>query len=789
MKLRRKKSAKKILTKKRIFLLGGLVVFFIWLFCLPSPLFDEPISTVVNSREGNLLGARIATDEQWRFPEMDSVPHRFKLSILEFEDAHFYQHPGFNPVSMGKAFYNNITSKNRRGGSTITQQVIRLAHKNPKRTYWEKIVETFQSTRLEVKYSKEKILQTYASHAPFGSNVVGLPAASWRYFGIPPEELSWSQAASLAVLPNAPSLIFPGKNEKELQRKRDALLEKLFSKKHIDETTYQLALAEPLPLKPHPLPDLSPHFTERIRKEKHQNIFNSTIQYNLQRKINAIVAQNHLFLKQNQIHNIAVLVLDVDSREVLGYVGNTPTTFEHHNFVDIIQKPRSTGSVLKPFLYTAMLDAGEILPKTLVRDVPTSIDGYMPRNFNKNFSGLVAADEALIQSLNVPFVNMLKSYGLERFDKSLKRIQQKHINKPAEYYGLPLILGGAESSLWDVTKAYAGMASILNHYQETSSEYFTDEFSQPIYSLNSSFDLGEKSTHAPVFGAGSIFHSLNSLRNVNRPLADSNWELFDNSQPIAWKTGTSYGFKDAWAVGTTSKYAIGVWVGNASGEGRPGLVGIEAAAPILFEVLAELPSSSWFEVPYDDMAEVEICQKSGHLAGLYCEEINKTYISKKGIKTASCPYHQRVFLDQTESYQVNSSCYELSEMLAKNWFILPPVEEFYYRQQNPNYRILPEFKQNCLQGGEKLMAFIYPKKNESVILPKDFDEELNDVVFKLAHRGGNTKVYWYLNEIYLGQTEEFHEISVTPKPGKYLLKAIDQEGNEIQERIEIKMNL
>jgi len=765
---------------------GILLLLLIWLFCLPAKLFEVPTSTVVNSREGHLLGARIAEDEQWRFPEMDSIPYRFEQSILLFEDEYFYQHPGFNPVSTAKAFWHNLTTDKRRGGSTITQQVMRLAHKNNKRTYWEKFIETFQATRLETKYSKEKILKLYASHAPFGSNVVGLPAASWRYFGIPPEDLSWGQTAALAVLPNAPSLIFPGKNESALKAKRDNLLKKLFTKKIIDQTTYELAIAEPLPDKPLKLPDLAPHFTEKIRKKQPKVIFTSSLNYHLQRKINQIVNAHYQVFKTNQIHNMAVLVLDVDSRKVLAYVGNTDSGIENNSFVDIISKPRSTGSVLKPFLYAAMLDAGDILPKTLVRDVPTNIDGYTPKNYQKNYSGVVPANMALTKSLNVPFVGMLKEYGLDRFTRLIDKTNQKHIDKPAEYYGLPMIVGGAESSLWDVTKAYAGMASILNNYQNSSSEYFSNEFVNPVYAANSEVDIGKIHHSAPVYGAGAVYQTLLALRDLNRPIGDANWEVFDSAQPIAWKTGTSYGFKDAWAVGTTPDYVIGVWVGNADGEGRPGLVGIEAAAPVFFDVLTALPKSNWFSRPFDDMMQADICKQSGQLAGVYCDDVSEQWIPRKGQKTKTCQYHHRVFLNQTEQYQVNSSCYPLAEIVVKNWFSLPPVEEYYYKQQHPNYKTLPPYRSDCLQDGQQLMAFIYPKPNESVILPKDFDEEVNDVIFKLAHRGNTSKIYWYLNETYLGQTDEFHEISVKPSPGDYILTVIDQEGNEIRERIQVK---
>src|SRR5699024_4988301 len=273
------------------------------------------------SSDDHLLGARISADGQWRFPETDSVPNRFKQAILHFEDEHFYSHFGLNPVSTAKAFWNNLTTDKRRGGSTISQQVIRLANKNPKRTYWEKLIESFQATRLESKYSKEEILNFYTSHAPFGSNVVGLSAASWRYFGISSDQLTWGQAASLAVLPNAPSLIYPGKNDELLKQKRDALLEKLYQKNIIDETTAELAKEEDLPGKPLTLPDISPHFTERIRKEQPGVNFVSTIDFQLQQKANSIVKNHYQSLKQNHIHNMAVLILDNKTRQILAYIG------------------------------------------------------------------------------------------------------------------------------------------------------------------------------------------------------------------------------------------------------------------------------------------------------------------------------------------------------------------------------------------------------------------------------------------------------------------------------------
>lgn len=764
-------------------MLLGLIL--VWLFCLPRPLFEDPTSTVVESREGMMLGARIADDGQWRFPKMDSVPYRFEQSILMFEDEYFYRHPGFNPVSMGKAIWQNLTTDTRRGGSTLTQQVIRLSRKNKGRTYGEKLIEVFLSTRLEAGYSKDEILAFYASHAPFGGNVVGLETASWRYFGIPASELSWGQAAALAVLPNAPSLIFPGKNEERFREKRDRLLSKLFRKGTIDSTTYDLALEERLPGKPVPLPQVAFHFSEKIKKEHPGKRVVTTVDYYLQQKLNRITREHHLQLKQNEINNLAVLVLDVESREVLAYVGNAPTSEENNNYVDVIDKARSTGSILKPFLYASALDDGALLPNTLVTDVPTVINGYSPKNFNNRFNGAVPASEALTRSLNIPAVRLLRSYGLQRFHKRLGEFNFNQINRPANYYGLSLILGGAESSLWEITSAYAGLASTVNYFNTSSSEYRETEFPEPSVVMSEAVYFGRKQNKPPVINAGAIYKTLEALQNVNRPEGEENWQFFNHAQPIAWKTGTSFGFKDAWAVGVTPRYALGVWVGNADGEGRPGLTGIQAAAPVLFDVLHTLPASDWFDIPYDELIAAEICQKSGALAGVFCDERAEEYIPKNGISSKACSYHRKIFLSNSETQQVNSSCYPLANMVQKNWFALPPIQEYYYAPLHPEYKPLPPFKNECLRPGEELMEFIFPKYDETIVLAKDFDSAVNEVVLQLAHRNPDSKVYWYLDSNFLGMTETFHELALQPLPGSYLLTAVDHNGNEVKQQITI----
>ena len=457
-------------------------ILFIWFyFCLPKPLFQIPTSTVIESYDGKLLGAKIADDEQWRFPATDSVSYKFEQCLLNFEDQYFYNHIGFNPISMWNAVIQN-SKANRvvRGGSTLTQQVIRLSRKGKKRTYFEKLIELILATRLEFNKSKKEILNLYASHAPFGGNVVGIDMAAWRYFGAPSNKLSWAENATLAVLPNAPSLIYPGKNQQRLLEKRNRLLKKLLSKNKIDTLTYELSIKESLPQKPFNLPQIAPHLLDFISKKNKGNRIQTTINYSLQKQINNIVKRNYNILSQNEIRNMAVLVMDIKTREVKSYVGNTPTTKAHQKDVDIIQSGRSTGSVLKPLLYSAMMDKGELLPEELVPDIPTVIAGYAPKNFSETYNGAVPANKALARSLNIPAVRLLQKYGLQRFSDEITAFKIRNIKYSADHYGLSLILGGAEASLWDLCKTYAGLAGTLNHYTNSSSEYFTNEFIEPI---------------------------------------------------------------------------------------------------------------------------------------------------------------------------------------------------------------------------------------------------------------------------------------------------------------------
>ncbi|WP_372755824.1 penicillin-binding protein 1C [Labilibaculum sp.] len=775
-------------TKKcRIFLLAFLFVVLGFYFSLPAKLFHDPTSTILFSREGKLLGARIAKDGQWRFPESETVPEKFEKALLCFEDQYFYYHPGVNLIAMGRAIVQNIKAgRVVSGGSTLSMQLIRISRKGKERTVYQKAIEIVKAFRLELGYSKKEILALYASHAPFGGNVVGLDAAAWRFFGQKADDLSWAEAATLAVLPNAPSLIYPGKNSEKLLVKRNRLLDRLMGKGSIDSTTCELAKLEDLPSKVHVLPMLAPHLLDQANSDFQGERIISSIDYRLQIQANAIVRKYQANLEANQIHNIAVLVLDVETGESIAYIGNTAANGkgDNGNQVDVIRAPRSTGSVLKPLLFASMLNSGEILPNTLIADIPTQIAGYSPKNFNLRYDGAVPAHEALSRSLNVPSVRMLRTHGVERFHHMLKNLGLSTLNRPAGHYGLSLILGGAEGELWDLCGIYADLARTLNHFNESKS-YFSNNIRKPFYRLKDSLPKGKKESNS-ILSAGSIYQTFDALLEVNRPDGESGWKSFSSSRKVAWKTGTSFGFRDAWAIGTTPNYVVGVWVGNADGEGRPDLTGVGAAAPIMFDVFNVLPTQKWFDIPYSELESVEVCRQSGCRAGKWCETVDTMLVCKAGLESKSCPYHRLIHLDASKRFQVNSNCESVGNMVHESWFVLPPAMEWYYKKRNPLYQTLPPFRDDCKGNyGHQVMELIYPKNNDQLFIPIELDGMLGKLVFEIAHHDPQAEVFWHLDGNFIGSTVFLHQMELCPDEGEHELTFVDEQGNTLSKKFAI----
>ena len=755
-------------------------------FCLPRPLFKSPTSFVINDDAGQLLGASIASDGQWRFPYNDSVTVKFRQCIIAFEDKRFLHHPGFDPLAFSRAIKQNLRSKKvTSGGSTLTMQVIRLATHH-KRTIFNKIGEIFMALRLECGYSKSQIMAMYASNAPFGSNVIGLDAASWRYFGRGPDKLSWGEMAALAVLPNSPSLVHPGKNRQILLTKRNLLLNRLYKQGVIDSTTAKLAEFEPVPEKPIPLPQMAPHLLQRFKADNQNSAgaltrINSTIKSSLQQQVTDILELHHQVLKANDINNIAAIVLDVETGATLAYAGNIshredPTM---ESDVDVVGAPRSPGSTLKPLLYASMLHDGLILPNSLIPDVPTQISGYHPENFDLSYDGAVPASNALSRSLNVPAVKMLQQYKYERFYDMMHKVGVTTLTQPADHYGLSLILGGGENTLWELTGIYADMARVMNHYEKYNSKYDAADYHHPVYTLQQKpVPVLERNG---LLDAGSIWYTLQAMEEVMRPGEEMLWQQFSSTQRIAWKTGTSFGFRDGWAIGITPKYVVGVWVGNTDGEGRAGLTGINTAAPALFEIFRLLPAArDWFTMPISEMVKLSVCKQSGYRAGQYCTDIADEWVPRSGLKAPACPWHRLVHLSPDGKYQVTGSCELPENIMNKGWFVLPPSMEYYYKAKNYQYHVLPPFKPGCGEADYgNPMELIYPKDNARIYIPLEVDGKRGKVIFNAAHRQPGIKIFWHLDNRYVGETTTFHQLALSPDAGKHKLTLVDAEGNTL----------
>ncbi|NDV60640.1 penicillin-binding protein 1C [Bacteroides sp. 519] len=744
-----------------------IAILLIWyIFCLPRNLFDVPYSTVVTDRNGELLGARIAEDGQWRFPSRKSVPDKLKTCIIEFEDNYYRWHWGVNPLAIGRATIQNI-KKGRvvSGGSTITMQTIRLS-RGKDRTWYEKIIEMILATRLEFRYSKNEILALYTSHAPYGGNVVGLDAAAWRYFGHDADQLSWAEAATLAVLPNAPSAIHLSKSRDALLKKRNKLLEKLCKNGTIDTLTYELALNEELPDEPLPLPQTAPHLVDYYFASRKGLESVTTIDKSVQTQIEQLLTRWNSEFSRSDIRNLAALVIDVRTNEVVAYCGNVSFADKRAGSqVDIIRSPRSTGSILKPFLYYIMLNEGEILPNTLLPDIPLNINGFAPQNFNLQFEGAVPASQAIARSLNIPTVNMLRQHGVPKFHSFLKQMGLSTLNRTSSHYGLSLILGGGEATLWEVTAAYAQMGRALLGKQRSRTSLLLSKTDNPQI-------LPE------IFTPGAVWQTFQSIKEVNRP-EEIDWRIIPSMQTIAWKTGTSYGFRDAWAVGVTPRYAVGVWVGNATGEGKPGLVGARTAGPVMFDIFNILPSSQWFDTPYSEFTETVVCKQSGHLKGRFCEDTDTVMVVPNGLRTVACPYHHQVNLTADEKFRVYENCIGQEATIQRNWLTLPPAWEWYYKQHHAEYKTLPPFKIGCGEDTHNPMQFIYPQMNAQVYLPKQLDGSQGQMTFELVHSHSNAVVYWHLDDEYITATEDFHKITILPSEGKHSMTVVDDEGNTL----------
>lgn len=719
-------------------------ILLLWLFCLPRQLFNDiPYSTVVTAKNGELLGARVADDGQWRFPPCDSLPDKFARAVIEYEDRSFYSHCGISFRGLARAMKQNISNgRIVSGGSTISMQTIRL-HRRGDRNICEKIIEMFMATRLELRYSKEEILRMYASHAPFGGNVVGIDAAVWRYLGNNGNDMSWAEAATLAVLQNAPSTIHPDKNRDKLLAKRNRLLRRLHDKGELTTDEYGLAIDEPLIGKPFPIPQIAPHLVEHYNKTKHGMMSTTDIDFSLQIRMENLLSRWREELSMSGINDLSAVVAEVSTGNIIAYCGNADiSTDRSGKWVDVAQSPRSSGSILKPLLYCAAIQEGLILENTILPDIPTDFGGFAPKNFDGSFCGVVSASQALSLSLNVPNVWLLKEYGVSRFATLLQKCGFSTLTQSPDHYGLSLILGGAEVSLIDVVNCYARIAG------------FRKDF--------------------PLNDSIAIYSMLNTMREVNRP-DQLDWSRVNSVQQIAWKTGTSYGARDGWAIGITPQYVVGVWTGNADGSGIADLTGARSAGPVMFDVFNLLPTCKWFDSP-EGGKEESVCVHSGQLAGKYCKETTLQKVSPNAIKSQRCKYCVEMPISVDGKRRVTNGA---EESVMTSYFMLPPIHKYYYKQSHADY-IEPPIDKGVHESN---LRFIYPKEGAVITLPHKADGNQSLLQCRAVHSNPSAELFWHLDNHYIESTSDIHQIQIAPLPGVHKLTIYDNSG--LQKTIEI----
>lgn len=754
------------------FFLILVISFFIYLFLpLPVDLKERYESPVLISEDGNVLWFSVNEYGHYKYSNNSELPYKIKTATLLYEDEFFYYHPGFNPISIAKAIVHNLKGKKIRGASTITMQCARLYLGNPNRTFLQKIRELFLALKLEWKWSKKEILRWYLNNAPYGKNFIGYYAASLAYFGKNPENLSWAEAATLSVIPQNPSGYYPGKNHALLIKKRNQLLYKLYCKGIIGRDEWMESLMEKLPLSHEKFPLYTPHLYDYLKKtENAHGTINTFIKFSLQNKVQSIVNQYIERYSVNEVRNISAIVVEAESGKVRAYVGNGDFNIKNPNFwIDHNAKFRSSGSTLKPLLFALALEKKIIYPGSWLSDVPEYFGNYDPGNAGGSFDGVVPASDALARSLNVPFVELIRETGIPVFIEKLKHCGIKSINKPSEHYGLSVILGAAEVSPNQLTLAYVNM---LNASQNKKIQ-----FNDLIFSENQNRKRVIRNEN--VFDPGAAYAALTSMKEFRYHKFHSE---FFNDKNIYYKTGTSYGYRDAWAVGTNGKYVVCVWVGNADGEGRSGLTGKDYAVPVFIQIMQHLEGKTVF-FPKAFFKKTTVCSLSGYEISEECGEKKSVPVPSCAIPSKKCGYHKIILTDAEHKFRYNADCAPL-DALRESFLVLKPEQEMYFKMKNPFFISIPPVHPKCSADEKKDFEIVYPKNNLRIML-SGIAVTSGLLVMKAVSRDKKIFLKWYLNDVFLGQTRGIHHIEIKPNKGAYKLKVIDMNGNEDEVNFEV----
>lgn len=683
-------------------------------------------------------------------------------SVLAIEDKWFYWHPGVNPASLTLAAIDNIKAgRIVRGGSTITMQIARMME--PKaRTIPNKIVELLRALQLEFNFSKRELLEFYFNMAPYGGNIEGVGAASYLYFDKPPDRLSLSEIAILTALPNSPSKFRPDRNLAQCTIRRNRALASLCKAGVVSPADCEQALREEIPIARVSPPVAAPHFCQMlVVAHKGASEIQSTVDYRVQIACERL-ARNHQFqLAMKGIYNLSLVVLDNRTGDLLAMVGSTDFgDIAHQGQVNGALAPRSPGSALKPFAYALGFEKGIITPGLRVEDLPISYAGYVPVNFDEQYHGIVPASEALIQSLNVPAVNLTAKVGLKEVYNALQTGGVSTLTRKYFDYGLPLILGSCEVNLVELSNLYATLARGGRSIPVRVTKGGTPPASVRLFSPEASYLVTE------------------ILAELKRPDLPSSWEFTPDIPRVAWKTGTSYGRKDAWAIGYDPDFTVGVWAGNFSAEGSIALVGAEVAAPLMFDVFGQLRpngQTSWFRAP-SEIGERTICASSGQVAGESCpDQIAEHYII--GVSPVTkCSVHRAMLVDRNSGYSLCRFCAtgkRTQEVAVEEW---PPRVAAWLTARGM-IGLIPAHNPDCggMFAGED-PVITSPERDAVYLIRPSAPLAYQHILFQASLAADCRQIHWFLDGELFAKASPDGGTFYLPERGTHQLVCVDSYG-------------
>ncbi len=763
-----KRSITLFLKRLGISLVGLVLLFF--LLNLLFPLRDSiEYSTVVTDNKGEVINAYLTRDQKWRMKtELDEISPLLRRTIIAKEDKYFYSHPGVNPFAVGRAFFKNIfRMKRTSGASTITMQVARaLEHR--KRTIFSKIIEVFRALQLEMRYSKDEILQMYLNLVPYGGNIEGVKAASLLYFKKNPDHLSLAEITSLSIIPNRPSSLVIGKNNDRIVEERNRWLRKFSSEKIFSEKEIEDALAEPLTATRGVVPHYIPHLAYKLRKQG-AHLIQTNIVLNTQLKTEKIVEDYIRSQRLKNIKNAAVVIIDNKTHQVITYIGSSgfKDTVDggQVNGANAIRQP---GSTLKPLLYGMCFDEGLLTPKTVITDVPVNYEGYAPENYDEKFNGYVSIEYALAHSLNIPAVKTLKLLGQQRLIQKLSTCHFRQIQKDQRKLGLSLILGGCGTTLEELTGLFSAFANDGNYFTPS---YFKGD--NPGNKIN-------------VISPAADYMINEILSKVDRPDFPVNWSSTERMPRIAWKTGTSYGRRDGWSIGYNKKYTVGVWTGNFSGVGVADLSGANIATPLLFKIFNTIDYDSdeeWYTQPKDcDIRQV--CSETGLVPSEHCSSRVTDYFIPLISSTRACANWQEIMISADEKISYCKSCVPENGYKKKWYKVVEPDMQAWFDENRISYQKIPSHNPDCeliFKGSAPVITS--PANGTEYLISKKNPDPLQ-LVCKTAN--DVAKVYWYINNKFYKSCSPGEKQFFIPEEGPVKISCTDDKGRNRDVKITVR---